>query len=108
MSELSDLGSANYHLFDRAVVLDRVMRQAGQDADQELFRDLLLRLRNGESSVGDWKQLMKRTAAEVGNVSSYVTLYRKIRHNAAPNFFSFFLPAESMMPEDRILQVRGQ
>ena len=38
----------------------------------------------------------------------YVTLYRKIRHNAAPKFFSFFLPAESMMPEDRILQVRGQ
>ena len=38
-TELSDLGSANYHLFDRAVVLDRVMRQAGQDADQELFRD---------------------------------------------------------------------
>ena len=70
-TELSDLGSANYHLFDRAVVLDRVMRQAGQDADQELFRDLLLRLRNGESSVGDWKQLMKRTPAEVGNVSSY-------------------------------------
>ena len=70
-TELSDLGSANYHLFDRAVALDRVMRQAGQDADQELFRNLLLRLRNGESSVGDWKQLMKRTPAEVGNVSSF-------------------------------------
>ena len=49
LTELSDLGSANYHLFDRAVALDRVMRQAGQDADQELFRNLLLRLRNGES-----------------------------------------------------------
>ena len=75
-TELSDLGSANYHLFDRAVVLDKVMRQAGQDADQELFRDLLLQLRNGESSVGDWKQLMKRTPAEVGNVSSYDTALR--------------------------------
>ena len=30
-TELSDLGSIDYHLFDRAVVLDRVMRQAGQD-----------------------------------------------------------------------------
>ena len=40
--------------------------------------------------------------------NNYVTLYRKIRHNAAPKFFSFFLPAESKMPEDRILQVRGQ
>ena len=51
-TELSDLGSANYNLFDRAVVLG----QAGQDADQELFRDLLLQLRNGESSVGEWKE----------------------------------------------------
>ena len=51
------------------------MRQAGQDADKELFRDLLLRLRNGESSVGDWMQLMKRTPAEVGNVSSALRLY---------------------------------
>ena len=31
-TELSDLGSIDYHLFDHAVVLDRVMRQAGQDA----------------------------------------------------------------------------
>ena len=42
-TELSDLGSIDYHLFDRAVVLDRVMRQAGQDAGQEHFRNLLLR-----------------------------------------------------------------
>ena len=37
-TELSDLGSIDYHLFDHAVVLDRVMRQAGQDAGQECFR----------------------------------------------------------------------
>ena len=36
-SELSDLGSADYQLFDRAMVLDKVMRQAGKDASQELF-----------------------------------------------------------------------
>lgn len=70
-TELSDLGSANYHLFDRAVVLDRVMRQAGKDAGQELFRDLLLRLRNAESTEDDWRHLMKRTPAEVGDVSAF-------------------------------------
>ena len=57
-SELSDLGSTAYHLFDCAVILDQVMRQAGQDADQELFRNLLLRLRNAELTVEDWKFLM--------------------------------------------------
>ena len=59
-TELSDLGSIDYHLFDRAVVLDCVMRQAGQDASQELFRSLLLRLRNAELTVEDWKHLMTR------------------------------------------------
>lgn len=70
-TELSDLGSTDYHLFDRAVVLDQVMRQAGQHADQKVFRDLLLRLRNAESTVEDWRHLMRRTPAEVGDVRSF-------------------------------------
>ena len=53
-SELSDLGSANYHLFNSAIILNQVMRQADQP-----FRDLLMRLRNGELTVDDWKVLMK-------------------------------------------------
>ena len=95
-TELPDLGSANYHLFDRAVALDRVMRQAGQDADQELFRNLLLWLRNGESSVGDWKQLMKRTPAEVGNVSSFDAALASIPH---------WKPLQSTMPSSSVPMV---
>lgn len=67
-TELSDLGSANYHQFDCAVVLDRVI---GQDAGQELFRDLLLRLRNGSSTEDDWRHLMTRTPAAVGDVKCF-------------------------------------
>ena len=70
-TELSDLGSAAYRCFDRVVVLDQVMRQAGQDLEQEIFRNLLLRLRNGESTVSDWKLLMSRTPAEVGDVTEF-------------------------------------
>ena len=70
-SELSDLGSANYHMFDRAVTLDQVMRQSGQDDDQKLFRGLLLRLRNGESTLDDWRHLMRRTPAEVGDTTPF-------------------------------------
>ena len=62
-SELSDLGSANCHMFYRAVMLDQVMRQAGQDDEQTLFRDLLLYLRNGKSTLDYWSHLMKRTIA---------------------------------------------
>ncbi len=56
-SELSDLGSVNYHQFNYAITLDQVMRQAGENEAQKLFCGILLRLRNGELSVADWKQL---------------------------------------------------
>ena len=70
-TELSDLGSANYRMFDRAVVLDQVMRQAGQDADQQLFRHLLYRLRNGESTLDDWGHLMRQTPVELGKITPF-------------------------------------
>ncbi len=64
-SELSDLGSVNYHQFNYAITLDQVMRQAGENEAPKLFRGILLRLRNGELSVADWKQLMKQTLTEI-------------------------------------------
>ena len=42
-SPLSDAGSTVYQMFDHAVVLDLIMRQAGEDPRQVLFRDILLR-----------------------------------------------------------------
>ena len=62
---LSDLGKAAYQLFDHAVILDQVMRQSGQDPDQVLFRDILLRLRDAEVTTADWQHLMKQTPAQV-------------------------------------------
>lgn len=35
-TDLSDLGSTTYHAFTKAIVLDQVMRQCGEDADQIL------------------------------------------------------------------------
>jgi len=60
-TELSNPGSIGYHLFDRAFILDKVMRQAGKNYDQEISRDLLTRLRNAELTVDDWELLMTRT-----------------------------------------------
>ena len=65
-TELSDIGSADYHLFDKAIVLDQVMSQAGVDTEHQLFLDLLLRLRDGQTTVEVWKHLMKQTPAVVG------------------------------------------
>ena len=57
-SALSDIGSSGYQSFDHAVVLDQIMRQSGQDPSQVLFRDILLRLKSGETTEDDWKHLM--------------------------------------------------
>ncbi len=67
-SALSDIGSSGYQSFDRAVVLDQIMRQAGQDPSQVLFRNILLRLRNGEVTE---KHLMARTPVHITNISSF-------------------------------------
>ena len=89
-TELSDLESIDYHLFDCAVILDQVMRHAGQDAGQERFLNLLLRLRNVELTVEDWKYLMTQTAGEVGDTKSfddalhlYCTIESVAEHNVA-------------------------
>ena len=68
-TELSDLGSVNYHLFDCAITLDQVMRQAGNDSAQQLFRNILMR-RNGELRVEDWKHLIQQTPVEVDDDTS--------------------------------------
>ena len=63
--------TSDYHLFDKAIVLDQVMRQAGVDTEQQLFRDLFLRLRDGQTTVEDWKHLMKQTPAVVGATTPF-------------------------------------
>ena len=72
-SELSDQRRAVYQSFQQAVVLDQVMRQAGQDPEQVKFRDILLRLRDAKVTVADWNQLMTRTPTKVQDISSFST-----------------------------------
>ncbi len=70
-SALSDIGASGYESFDRAVVLDQIMSQAGQDPSQVLFRQILLRLRNGEIIEDDWKHLMTRTPAQISDTFAF-------------------------------------
>lgn len=64
-SELSDQGRAAYLHFNKAFTLTQVMHQAGQEPEQVHFRDILLRLRNGEVTIDDWKHLMNQTPTQV-------------------------------------------
>ena len=68
---LSDLGSSAYQLFDRATVLDQVMRQSGKDDDQVRFRNILLRMRDSKVTEEDWQHLMKQTPAQVQDLGPF-------------------------------------
>ena len=61
----SDLGHATYQAFDKAVTLTQVMRQCGQDQDQVRFRELLLRLSDGQLTQEDGQLLMTCSATNV-------------------------------------------
>ena len=45
-------------------------------SDQVLFRDILLCLRDGRVTEGDWKHLMKQTPAQVEELTSFSTALR--------------------------------
>ena len=75
-SPLSDAGSTVYQMFDHAVVLDLIMRQAGEDPRQVLFRDILLRLRNGHTTRADWECLMERTSSNVQDLTPFQSALR--------------------------------
>ena len=61
------LDSAAYQHFHSAIVLTQVMCQSGQYPDQ-MFRDILLHLRDGKLTVSDWVQLMKQTLAKISDL----------------------------------------
>ena len=89
-SELSDQGRAAYHQFNQAVVLNQVMRQAGQDPEQVQFRDILLRLRDAKVTVADWKCLMTQTPTLVQDLSPFAnalhlnpTVEAVVEHNVS-------------------------
>ena len=54
-----------YMMFNHVVTLTVNQRVKGKNPDQILFRDFVLRLRNGEMSEDDWKLLLTRQPSQV-------------------------------------------
>ena len=75
-SDLADQGCRAYSQFTAAFTLTQVMRQSGQDSEQVRFRDILLRLRNAETTEEDWEHLMEQTPTRISDQSSFVTALR--------------------------------
>jgi len=54
-------GASLYNAFNKAIILSQCYRQAGITADETQFREILMRLRNGNNTEADWKFLLKRS-----------------------------------------------
>ena len=66
-----------YRLFDKVVNLTKNERSKGENNDQKRFQQLLLNLRNGDSTESDWNLLQSRTPDSVGrkkDTKEYVKL----------------------------------
>lgn len=70
-SAISDLGRTIYQQFNKAIVLQQVVRQSGTDPQQLQFHQLLMRLRNACVSLDDWKLLMTRIPSCVHNKDDF-------------------------------------
>ncbi len=68
---VGEQGYQAYHLFDKVVKLTVNQRVQGMTSEQIQFRDLLLRLRKGESTVKDWKLLLTRQPSNVTNLCDF-------------------------------------
>ena len=58
-------------MFDKVVKLTVNQRVQGMISAQVQFRDLLLRLRKGDSTVDDWKLLLTRQPSNVTNLCDF-------------------------------------
>ena len=54
-NSLKQIGSTTYHSFTEAVTLSQIMHQSGENPEQVLFRNILLRLRDGKTTTSDWE-----------------------------------------------------
>ena len=68
---VGEQGYQAYHIFDKVVTLTVNQRVQGMTPEQVQFRDLLLRLRKGESTVDDWKLLLTRQPSNVTNICDF-------------------------------------
>ena len=57
-SDIAQQGYFLYHLFDKVICLTTNQRVTGTNAGQQMFQELLMRLRSGDSTEEDWQTLL--------------------------------------------------
>ena len=88
-SAIAEQGYCAYQMFDKEVIQTVNQRVLGSELDQVLFKQLLMRLRNGETTEHDWKQLLARQPSQVENIKCFegvTRLYYSIDEVAKYNY----------------------
>ena len=70
-NDVGEQGYQTYRMFDQVVKLTVNQRVQGMSSEQVTFRDLLLRLRKGESTIEDWKLLLTRQPSAITNLDEF-------------------------------------
>jgi hypothetical protein len=68
-------------MFKKVVELTKNQRVTGLESSQQSFRDLLGRLRNGQSTIDDWKKILDRQPSKVKNLDNFNTATRLFYNN---------------------------
>ena len=70
-SDVGEQGYQAYSMFDKVVKLTVNQRVQGTCPEQVQFRELLSRLRIGQSTVQDWRLLLTRQPSNVSNLNEF-------------------------------------
>ena len=78
---IAEQGYQTYRMFDKVVKLVVNQRVQGASIEQQQFRDLLLRLRVGDSTSSDWEMLLTRQPANIGDLTLFNDATRLLYSN---------------------------
>ena len=88
-NQIVQQGYYAYMMFNHVVTLTVNQRVKGTDPEQIVFRDFLLRLRNGEISENDWKLLLTRQPSQANNIDQFKTATRLFYTNEEVATFNY-------------------
>jgi hypothetical protein len=80
-NDIGQQGFIAYSMFSKVVELTKNQRVTGIESNQESFRNLLARLRNGQSTIADWKKILDRQPTKVKNLDNFNTATRLFYNN---------------------------
>ena len=78
---IGDQGYLTYKMFDKVVKLTVNQRVHGMSHEQQQFRDVLLRLRKGESTKEDWQLLLTLQPSNLENIAEFENATRLFYSN---------------------------